>query len=520
MLPNRVKTEVLQIFNKIVKYLVIFAFFGYYCNFAVVVYMNMFLVIQFITGAHETIRITWQILYIVTIFSAIVVVITANRNPVKTISWILILIFLPVFGLIFYFFFGQDIRRRYLPRKDIKKLKKLNLGRNITRETSKVKPEYERLVKLYDRNLYPLLSGNSVRLFTSGNDKMEALAEDLRNAENHIHLEYYIFSDDETGQKIKNILIEKAKAGVEVRVIYDDVGSWHTKKRFFEEMVHAGIHVYNFLKVRFPVFTGKINYRNHRKIVVIDGRIGYIGGMNIADRYVFGTKWGAWEDMHIRTEGKAVLGLQTIFLIDWSLSENSFLNDEKYFPDTPISGSVKMQMVAGGPTSSRKEILQGFLKAITQAQKYVYIQTPYFLPTETLLTALQLASVSGVDVRLMIPENSDSKMTHAGTHSFIKDALTMGVKVYFYQPGFLHSKIMVIDDYFSTVGSTNMDFRSFEHNFEANAFIYDETIAHTLKNKFIGDIASSRRITLHLWEKRPRRQKFFESLMRVFSPLL
>lgn len=474
-----------------------------------------------LVSAQETIKIAWEVLYIATILSAIVVVISANRNPVKSISWILILIFLPLVGLILYVFLGQDIRRRYLPRKDIKKLRKLQLGRNFSKESLEIRPEYERLVKLYNKDIYPLLSCSSVRIFTSGKDKFAALKEDLRRARNHIHLEYYIFADDEIGQEIKAILIEKVQSGVEVRVIYDDVGCWHTKNRFFKEMTDAGIRVYSFLQVRFPTFTSKINYRNHRKIVVVDGEIGYVGGMNIAQRYVSGTPWGGdWQDMHIRIEGEAVLGLQTIFLIDWTLSENSFLNDKKYFPVPKNEGFIKMQTVAGGPTSRWKEILQGFLKAIVGAQKYVYIQTPYFLPTETLLTALQLAAISGVDVRLMIPAKSDSLITRAATHSFIKEVLKMGVKVYFYRAGFLHSKMMIVDDYFSTIGSTNMDFRSFEHNFEVNTFIYDEGIAETLRNGFLEDIDHSTRITLHQWEKRPRMTKFFESVVRLFSPLL
>ncbi|MCL1942664.1 MAG: cardiolipin synthase [Candidatus Azobacteroides sp.] len=477
-------------------------------------------IISFIS-AKETLKIAWEVLYFATIVSAVVVVISANRNPVKSISWILILIFLPFLGLIFYFFFGQDIRRRYLPRKEIKKLRELNSGRNLFGKAPEVKPEYDRLVKLYDRNLYPLLSRNSIRIFTSGKEKFETLFEDLRNAENHIHLEYYIFSDDEIGQTVKNILIEKAQNGVEVRVIYDDVGSWHTKKRFFRELTDGGVEVYSFLKVHFPSFTGKMNYRNHRKIVIIDGLIGYIGGMNIASRYISGTPWGgSWEDMHVRIDGESVLGLQIIFLIDWSLAENSFLSDKKYFPTSKNTGNINTQVVAGGPTSRWKEILQGFLKAITGARKYAYIQTPYFLPTETLLMALQLAATSGVDVRLMVPEKSDSIFIRAATHSFIKEVLKMGVKIYFYRTGFLHSKMMVIDDYFSTIGSTNMDFRSFEHNFEANVFIYDEGIAEMLKNKFLDDISRSERITLHQWEKRPRMQKFFESVVRLFSPLL
>lgn len=466
-------------------------------------------------------KVFWGSVYILTILGAVLIVISANKNPVKTISWILVLIFLPILGLIFYIFFGQDIRRRYLPRKDIKKLKRLKLGHKSSKEIPAIiKPEYIQLVKLFDKDFFPLSRHNDVTIYSTGKEKFDALIEELEKAEHHIHIEYYIFSDDEIGRKIKQILMDKARKGIEVRLIYDDVGSWHTRNRFFKEMIQAGVQVYSFLKVRFPVFTNKINYRNHRKIVVIDGKVGFIGGMNIAQRYISGTKLGEWVDMHLKITGDAVLNLQSTFLINWTVYAGSFLNYKQYFPSPDISGDIKMQIIPGGPTSQWKNILQGFLKAITIAQKYIYIQTPYFLPTETFLTALQIASLSGVDVRLMIPEKSDSKITTAAVRSFVKEALLMGVKVYFFQKGFLHSKMMVIDDYFSTVGSANIDFRSFEHNFEANVFMYDEGIAKQCKSIFLRDMNNAARITLNNWEKRPRRQKFVESLIRLFSPLL
>lgn len=433
----------------------------------------------------------------------------------------MVLIFLPGIGLIFYIFFGQDIRRRYMPRKDIKKLKRLKLGQTSSKEIPEIiQPEYLPLTRLFDKDFFPLSTQNQVKVYSSGKEKFEDLIEELEKATSHIHMEYYIFSADDIGNKIKDILIRKAKEGLEVRVIYDDVGCWNTKNRFFQRMIDAGIQVHSFLKVRFPSFTSKINYRNHRKIVMIDGRVGFIGGMNIAQRYISGVRTGDWIDLHLKITGDAVLNLQSIFLIDWSVYTGSFLNQKKYFPVPEASGNVKMQIITGGPTSQWQNILQGFLKAITLARKYVYIQTPYFLPTETFLTALRMAALSGVDVRLMIPESSDSKITTAAVRSFIKETLRMGVKVYFYQKGFLHSKMMVIDDYFSTVGSTNIDFRSFEQNFEANAFIYDRDIAEILKNIFLRDMNHSTRITLRKWEKRPRLQKFTESVVRLFSPLL
>lgn len=467
-------------------------------------------------------KIFWGSVYVIMILSVILVVVSANRNPVKTIAWIMVLIFLPILGLVVYIFFGQDLRRRYIPRKDIKKLKRLKLGSVSSKSVPAIiKPEYLQLVRVFDKEYFPVTIHNEIKIYTTGKEKFDDFIEELKKAENHIHIEYYIFADDEIGRTIRDILIEKAKSGVEVRVIYDDVGSWHTRNRFFKKMMDAGVEVHNFLRVRFPAFTSKINYRNHRKVVVIDGRVAFIGGMNIAQRYINGNKFGKWVDMHLKVTGEAVLNLQSLFLVDWSVHEGAFLNHKKYFPAfEQTGGNVKMQIISGGPTSQWQNILQGFLKAIALAQHYVYIQTPYFLPNETFLMALRMAALSGVDVRVMIPEKTDSPITTAGMRSFVREVLRMGVKIYFYKGGFLHSKMMVIDDYICTVGSTNIDFRSFEHNFEANVFIYDEKTALQFKHIFLNDMQHATRIVSNVWEKRPRSEKFFESFVRLFSPLL
>ncbi|KAA6308330.1 Major cardiolipin synthase ClsA, partial [termite gut metagenome] len=278
--------------------------------------------------------------------------------------------------------------------------------------------------------------------------------------------EYYLIEDDAVGRLVRDVLIEKARQGVEVRFIYDDVGCWTLKSRFLKEMRDAGIEVEAFLEVRFPLFTSKVNYRNHRKIVVIDGRIGFVGGMNLAERYVSGLSWGAWYDMHIMLEGKAVHGLQTAFLLDWYFVSRTLITSSQYFPRIEICGSTLVQIVTADPIGPWKVIMQGLILAISGAKKYFYMQTPYFLPTEPVVTAIQTAALSGVDVRLMIPKRADNRITNLGSHSFVADLLRAGVKVYFYKKGFLHAKLMVSDDKLSTVGSTNIDFRSFEHNFE------------------------------------------------------
>jgi cardiolipin synthase len=362
--------------------------------------------------------------------------------------------------------------------------------------------------------------GNEVEIFTDGYAKLQALIRELMQAKHHIHMEYYIFENDPVGRLVRDVLIDKARQGVEVRLIYDDVGCWHVPNRFFEEMIEAGIEVRAFLKVRFPVFTSKVNYRNHRKIVVIDGCLGFVGGMNIAVRYIRGFDWGIWRDTHVMIKGKAVHGLQTSFLLDWYFVDQTLLTSSKFFPALDSVGESLVQIVTSEPTAEWKEIMQGLCLAINSAKKYFYIQTPYFLPTEPLLAALQTAALAGVDIRIMLPEHADATITHLASCSYLKDVLRAGVKVFFYQKGFLHSKLMVSDDALCTVGSTNMDFRSFEHNFEVNAFMYDEPTALRMKEIFLLDQRDCISVYLKNWEKRPWRQKVKESVVRVLSPLL
>jgi cardiolipin synthase len=307
---------------------------------------------------------------------------------------------------------------------------------------------------------------------------------------------------------------------VEVRLLYDDVGSWHVRNSFFEEMRRQGLEAEAFLKVRFPQFTAKVNYRNHRKQVIIDGRIGYIGGMNIALRYMKGVSWGVWRDTHMRVEGKAVYGLQTAFLLDWYVVTQRLITDAVYFPEVQSHGQSLMQIVTGDPVGEWRDIMQGILLALCNAKKYFYIETPYLLPTDPIIVALRTAALAGVDVRVMIPERGDARIIHLGTLSYLEDLMRAGVKVYMYRRGFLHSKLMVSDDGFSTVGSTNVDFRSFEHNFEINAFMYDTRTARTLKQLFLRDQKDCRLLNEKEWAKRSMHQKVQESVVRLLAPLL
>lgn len=462
------------------------------------------------------------ILYTVTILGLVLVIITENRNPLKTIPWVIVLLLAPGIGLLFYFFFGQDNRKqRIISRRTYKRLMKRPQEGKLPPDLCTVPEAYKPLASLLSNtNQSALLYGSRITIYPNGADKFTDLLDEIRRAKHHIHLQYYIFCDDDIGNCIKDALIDKAKAGVEVRVLYDDVGCWNVKDKFFKEMKEAGIEVYAFLRVAFPVFTSKVNYRNHRKIVVIDGKTGFMGGMNIADRYNNGISWGTWRDTHFKFEGKGVHGLQSAFLIDWYVVSKKLLIDRIYYPPSPIYTDNIMQIATSGPVGQWRTLLQATIFAIANAKHYVFIQTPYFLPTEGLNQALQTAALGGIDVRLMLPKRSDTRSANMASHSFVDEMVKAGAKVYFYKPGFLHSKLVVTDDMLTCIGSANMDFRSFEHNFEINAFVYQTDFALQMKKIFLHDMHSCERLIPSRWLRRPRKQRIAESFMRLFSPLL
>ncbi|MDR1779986.1 MAG: cardiolipin synthase [Tannerella sp.] len=473
---------------------------------------------------HEIVGIGLFLLYAVSVASLVLVLLLENRNPLKTIPWVIVLIFLPGVGLIFYFFFGQDNRRqRIISAKTYKRIIRPLGANRIMHDTDacSVQLQFQPLANLLKRNgRCVMLYGSEIEYFTNGADKFKAFLDDIASARHHIHVQYYIFNDDEIGETVRRALIAKAREGVIVRVLYDDVGCWNVKKQFFNEMRDAGIEVFAFLRVVFPVFSGKVNYRNHRKIVVIDGKTGYIGGMNIADRYVTGSSLGFWRDTHFRISGKGVYGLQSAFLIDWYAASRRFIKGKVYYPKLPVYEDNIMQIAVSGPTDRWRTLLQAVSFCIANAKKYIYIQTPYFLPTEGLNQMLQMVAMGGVDVRLMLPKQCDTRLVNMATHSFIDDMLKAGVKVYFYTAGFLHSKLFLTDDELACIGSANFDFRSFEHNFEVNAFVYHAPFALRMKEMFMNDLEKCEHVVRTEWRKRPLLTRLSESFMRLFSPLL
>lgn len=464
----------------------------------------------------------FYILYFAVIITTVFVVILDNRNPVKTMAWILVLFFLPVAGLVFYLFFGRSTRREHLiSRKGYTRLTKRPMAEYQTQVSLHAPIEKQTLMNFFSHVNGALpFGGNRTTVYIDGASMLADLIKELYRAKHHIHVEFYIFEDDAVGRLVRDVLIDKAREGVKVRVLHDDVGCWKVSHAFYEQMLCEGIEVMAFLKVRFPQFTGKVNYRNHRKIVVIDGKVGFVGGMNLAERYVKGVPWGVWRDTHAKLEGKAVYGLQTAFLTDWYAMDRTLFTSAEYFPKTDVRGNVVAQIVTSDPVGEWRDIMQGLMMAICSARRYFYVQTPYFLPDEEVKTALQTAALAGVDVRIMLPKKADTWLIHKASLSYLAEMMKAGVKIYLYRKGFIHSKLMVSDDEFSTIGSTNMDFRSFEHNFEANAFFYDKDTASALKEIFLADQRDCMLLSLKVWDKRSWKSKVTESVVRLLSPLL
>ncbi len=465
------------------------------------------------------------VVYSLTILGVALVIITDNRNPLKTLPWILVLVLAPGAGLVIYFFFGQNLsKRRIISRRTRKRLDNRLEGQ--TADPCAVPTHHLPLMRLLERTAHAQpLGGSRIVPYIDGKSKMEALLEAIAGAKHHIHIQYYILCDDATGTRLRDALAAKARQGVQVRLLYDDVGCAGVKKAFFESMRAAGIEVHAFLHVKFPRFTSKVNYRNHRKIAVIDGTVGFLGGMNVADRYVTGIDRGnghrePWRDTHFRVEGGGVAGLQASFLSDWAATTQQQLADPAFLPPAATFADSILQVVPSGPFGKWRTLLQADSFAVARATRRVWIQTPYYLPSETLNSALQTAALAGIDVRLMLPARSDSRVVDLASHSYLDDMMQAGVKIAFYTPGFLHSKLLIIDDDLTVIGSANMDFRSFEHNFEVSAFVYDRDFCARMTAIYEQDLDACRRVAPGEWFRRPRPRRWAESFMRIFSPLL
>ncbi|MBQ8855004.1 MAG: cardiolipin synthase [Bacteroidales bacterium] len=467
---------------------------------------------------------TLKHLFILTIIiGTILVIIFENRNPVKTIAWCMVLTFMPVLGLLLYIVFGMDNRqRRQIKDEDLKRLKAITETRQSDNIASETPVQYEKLACML-RNMnhaYPM-EGNNVEIMTDFRTMSDRLVADIESARHHINMLFFKFEDDAAGRRIADALIRKAEEGVQVRLIYDEAGNLMVPRKFYRKLRRHGIQVRGFIRIFLPILSRDYNSRNHRKVVVIDGKTGYMGGMNIAQRYADGLKWGIWRDTHIRITGPAVSELQTSFLTDWKFTKGDDPDLDAMYPYNPPCGNTLMQIVTGGSMDKWNVMMQAYMTAIASAKSHAYLQSPYFIPPEPIMKALQNAALGGVDVRVMIPYRGDKGILPPwASRSYIKEALNAGIKIYLYRKGYMHAKTMTIDDSLVTIGSTNIDFRGFEQDFEINAFMYDDDLARRQREIFLEDQKDAELIDAMEWEKRPLVEKAKESVARIFSQVL
>lgn len=464
--------------------------------------------------------------------SAVITILFRNINPTKTLAYIIALVFFPFLGLLVYYLFGQEYRKsKIFNRKHIlnqKIIKDLNKDLELTnQELDELEDSFLddkiRLVRLLQKgDKAPLTRNNSVKIIKNGEVKFKYLFKDLKAAKNHIHLEYYIIKDDEIGTELLNILCDKAKKGVTVRLSVDDVGA-DISGKMKKKLKDCGVEFYSFMPVLFPKFTGRMNYRNHRKIAIIDGAIGYVGGINVSDTYINKPdKKDYWRDTHLRLEGESVVTLQVQFLINWQFVSDYEINDisNDFFPDNKCKDNVAVQIAASGPDTDWSNILDVMFSAITSANNYIYLTTPYFIPNDEFIMALQIASRSGIEVKLLIPDESDSWIAKHATNSYLERLFEANIKVYRYTKGFIHAKTMVVDNVFSTIGTSNMDYRSFKINFEINAVIYDKQTSKDLKNDFLEDLKNAEQMNPEEWIKRSNLERLKEAYCKLWAPLL
>lgn len=468
----------------------------------------------------------WLVLigYVVLVVSTGTVVVLENRQPAKTIAWLIVITLLPVVGLVFFYFFGQDERRKYiLHRKNYHLITRRMLEATDMPRYRELPPEYVPLIRMLDTHHRTVATAaNGVQLLPSGRDFVQSLLREIRAAREHIHLEMYIIEDDAVGRLVRDALADRAREGVEVRVLYDDVGCWHVPSAFFRSMREAGIHVDAFMPVRFPRLTRRVNYRDHHKLCVFDGRRGFIGGMNLALRYVTRRDGNDWRDAHLRVEGEAVGSLQRIFLSNWYFVTGRLRIEKRFFPSLSgtCTGNSLVQVVSSTPVSRYPEIMYAITWMAQNARDYLYVATPYFMPTEPVLQALQTAAMAGVDVRLLLPGKPDAFWLRWANDSYLSDVLGAGVRVFLFRRGFMHAKVLAMDDGCCSVGSANMDFRSFENNFEANAIVYDRDVTVQVRDGLLADMERSEELNAEEWERRPGWRKYLESHTRILSPLL
>ncbi|MBM7540865.1 cardiolipin synthase [Amphibacillus cookii] len=479
----------------------------------------------------DIIAIIFGLTIFLNITLAFAIVFLERKNPTSTWAWLLVLTFVPVVGFALYLVFGRKLSGKKLfvwdnkSRLGVKKAVENQL-QLLDEDSFPIPDHYQKhkdLFYMHLRNNDAILTQeNEVEIFNDGQAKFDALIRDIEAASHHIHILYYIVRSDKLGYRIADALIKKAKEGVTVRFLYDDMGARRLKRHFIHQLKQAGVMVESFFPSPIPKINLKINYRNHRKLAIIDGKIGYIGGFNIGDEYLGeDPKFGYWRDTHLRIVGESVRNMQTRFILDWNqASKQQILQYEPTYYQAEPTGDVGIQIVSSGPDSEWEQVKYGYIKMIMEAEEYIYIQTPYFIPDESLADAVRIAALSGVDVRIMIPNKPDHPFVYWATFSYIGNMLEAGAKIYIYQNGFLHAKTIMVDGKLASVGTANIDVRSFRLNFEVNAFLYSEDVTNRLVQDFKGDMEESYLLTYEAYKKRSIWIRFKESVARLISPIL
>lgn len=473
-------------------------------------------------------------LYFLNVLLSIITVFREKRDIAATWAWLLVLILLPGIGFIFYLFIGKKLTREKI--FDINSQENIGMPELVQaqkemlaededllseKQASENAKEMASLFLESDESI--LTKGNKVELFTDGAKKFDSLIEDLSKAEHHIHMIYYIIHNDKIGKRVLKALEERAAAGVEVLVIYDALGSRSLRPNFFKTLKKLGGKAEPFFGSKLPIINLRFNYRNHRKIVVIDGKIGYTGGFNVGDEYLGEyKKFGYWRDTHLKIQGNAVLALQTRFLMDWNaaVSNHKLEYEENYFPLIDKKGHANIQVVSSGPDSDLEQIKKGYIKMISMAKESVFIQTPYFVPDDSVLESIQIAVMSGIDVKIMIPNKPDHPFIYRATMYYAEAMVDAGAEVYIYDNGFLHAKTVVVDGDICSIGTANFDIRSFKLNFEVNVFIYDDQIAKQQEQFFYEDMKKSYLLTKEILDNQSKWLKFKQIFSRLFSPIL
>lgn len=476
-----------------------------------------------------------QIAYGLLIFLVILRILYDTRDATKALAYILLVIFLPLLGIFFYFSFGVNYRKRKIYSKKI--IKDVKLRDKIVSNLKKYHQDVidEKLVANQHTNLVnfvaqagrnPLAANNQIDLLENGEEKFPVLLEALEKAQKHIHLQYYIFADDITGNQIADVLVRKAQEGVEIRFMYDDFGSYALGRKFIRKLEAGGVETAPFYKIIWYAFANRLNYRNHRKIVIIDGVTSFVGGINVSDRYRNDLSLNQifWRDTHLKIHGSASFFLQYIFISDWNFCSKTPITEHQNYLLRPeavpqLKGDV-VQVVASGPDSDLPVIYYTLIEAINSAKKSIYITSPYFIPGNSLMDALIIAANKNIDIKILVPGKSDSVMVNLAAQSYYTELSHYGVEIYRYERGFVHAKTLCIDDDLSMVGSANMDYRSFDLNFEANAIVYSKKLNSELSALFFKDIKSAEMIDPELYLKRSKAQQLLEKIFRLLSPFL